>query len=194
MAPIIAAYSGLTLSFQVRDEAAVSKQLDLLIKGVNQVLGQRPGPISPVPQERRAAHRVRAGIPSGLGSRRSHEQAFAHDRARQGATDRQRYHGHCREGSRAGRRSGGGSLVGNRRDGSRGRTNPPRPDDAGDHRSPRDDAGNHRQPAGHCPTVNTQIAQRQAGTPVRGSTPGRSGALPKAEVNYGPCSSRPRRP
>ncbi len=42
MAAIMAAYTGLTLTFQVRDEAALSKQLEVLIKGINQVLGQRP--------------------------------------------------------------------------------------------------------------------------------------------------------
>ncbi len=42
MAGFMSAYSGLTLSFQVRDEAAVSKQLEVLIKTANEVLGQRP--------------------------------------------------------------------------------------------------------------------------------------------------------
>ena len=42
MAAIMAAYTGLTLTFQVRDEAALSKQLEVLIKGINQVLAQRP--------------------------------------------------------------------------------------------------------------------------------------------------------
>jgi prepilin-type processing-associated H-X9-DG protein len=42
MAAVMAAYTGLTLTFQVRDEAALSKQLEVLIKGINQVLGQRP--------------------------------------------------------------------------------------------------------------------------------------------------------
>ena len=42
MAAIMAAYTGLTLTFQVKDEAALGKQLEVLIKGINQVLGQRP--------------------------------------------------------------------------------------------------------------------------------------------------------
>ena len=42
MAAIMAAYTGLTLTFQVRDEAALSKQLEVLVKGINQVLAQRP--------------------------------------------------------------------------------------------------------------------------------------------------------
>ncbi len=42
MAAIMAAYTGLTLTFQVRDEAAIAKNLEELVKGINQVLGQRP--------------------------------------------------------------------------------------------------------------------------------------------------------
>jgi prepilin-type processing-associated H-X9-DG protein len=42
MAAIMAAYTGLTLTFQVKDEAALGKQLEVLIKGINQVLEQGP--------------------------------------------------------------------------------------------------------------------------------------------------------
>ena len=42
MAAVVAAYSGLTLTFQVQDQAALGKNLDVLVKGINQVLGQRP--------------------------------------------------------------------------------------------------------------------------------------------------------
>src|SRR5271157_3971814 len=42
MAAIMAAYTGVTLTFQVRDEGAVRRQLEVLIKGINQVLVQRP--------------------------------------------------------------------------------------------------------------------------------------------------------
>jgi prepilin-type processing-associated H-X9-DG protein len=54
MTAVMAAYTGLTLTFQVRDEAALSKQLDVLIKGINQVLGQRPpGGVADAPQFRK---------------------------------------------------------------------------------------------------------------------------------------------
>ena len=54
MAAIVAAYTGLTLTVQVKDEAALSKQLEVLIKGVNQVLGQRPpGGAADAPQFRK---------------------------------------------------------------------------------------------------------------------------------------------
>ena len=42
LAPVIAAFTGLTVTIQVRDEAALAKQLDVLVSGINQVLAQRP--------------------------------------------------------------------------------------------------------------------------------------------------------
>ena len=42
VATMMLAYTGMTLSIQVNDEAALRKQLDVLIKGINQVLAQGP--------------------------------------------------------------------------------------------------------------------------------------------------------
>jgi prepilin-type processing-associated H-X9-DG protein len=42
LAAMVMPYTGLTLSFQVKDEAALTKQLESLIKGVNQILVQQP--------------------------------------------------------------------------------------------------------------------------------------------------------
>jgi len=54
MAALMAAYTGLTLTFQVQDEGAVSKQLEVLFKGINQVLAQRPpGGVADAPQFRK---------------------------------------------------------------------------------------------------------------------------------------------
>jgi len=54
MAAVMAAYTGLTLTLQAKDEAALSKQLEVLIKGINQVLGQRPpGGAADAPQFRK---------------------------------------------------------------------------------------------------------------------------------------------
>ncbi len=54
MAAVMAAYTGLVLTFETKDEAALSKQLEVLIKGINQVLGQRPqGGAADAPQFRK---------------------------------------------------------------------------------------------------------------------------------------------
>jgi prepilin-type processing-associated H-X9-DG protein len=50
MAMMMAAYTGLTLTCQVRDEAALAKQMEVLIKGINQVLAQRPAGAGDPPQ------------------------------------------------------------------------------------------------------------------------------------------------
>ena len=42
MAAMMGVYAGVTLTFQVRDEPALAKQLDVLIKAINPVLGLRP--------------------------------------------------------------------------------------------------------------------------------------------------------
>jgi prepilin-type processing-associated H-X9-DG protein len=42
MAAVMAAYAGVTLTIQVKDAQSLEKQLDVLIKGINQVLGDRP--------------------------------------------------------------------------------------------------------------------------------------------------------
>ena len=42
MAAMMGVYAGVTLTFQVRDEPALAKQLDVLVKAINPVLGQRP--------------------------------------------------------------------------------------------------------------------------------------------------------
>jgi prepilin-type processing-associated H-X9-DG protein len=53
MAAMMAAYTGLILTIQVRDEAALRTQLDVLVKGINQVLAQRPGGAGDPPQFRK---------------------------------------------------------------------------------------------------------------------------------------------
>ena len=70
LAPIIAAFTGLTLTIQVRDEAALGKQLDVLISGINQVLAQRPpGGAADAPQFRKKAGRAPSMCWSSLRAR-----------------------------------------------------------------------------------------------------------------------------
>ena len=53
MAAIMTAYMGLTLTLQVQDGAALGKQLEVLFKGINQVLAQRPPGGADAPQFRK---------------------------------------------------------------------------------------------------------------------------------------------
>jgi prepilin-type processing-associated H-X9-DG protein len=53
MAAIMSVYTGLTLTVQVRDEAALGKQLESLVNGINQVLAQRPPGAGDPPQFRK---------------------------------------------------------------------------------------------------------------------------------------------
>ncbi|MGC8638270.1 MAG: DUF1559 domain-containing protein [Isosphaeraceae bacterium] len=56
MAAVVAVYTGLTITIEVRDEAALAKQLDVLIKGINNILAQqRPGGADDAPQLRKKA-------------------------------------------------------------------------------------------------------------------------------------------
>ena len=101
LAAMVTPYTGMTISIQVRDHAAFSGTVRSTGQDDQPGAGdaaRRRGRPAPVPQEERAAQRVRAGVPAGLGSRGSGRASVSHHRAGQGATDHQRHVGRRREG------------------------------------------------------------------------------------------------
>ena len=171
VATMMLAYTGMTLSIQVKDEAALRKQLEVLIKGINQVLAQGPqaagGADPPQLRKKEGPHTQYVlefppgSVPEGPFAAFSPTIALDKEQLIISGTI-----GGGREGAGAGPGVARAALVGHRCVRASGGAAPPEHDHAGGRRSSRDHASRDREPARRSSRRSTtQMAATRPGGP-----------------------------